>query len=166
MNMKSFRMLIIEPDVEVGELLKSNIQLEYGCTVDLATTLLEAQALAQRHSYDLISTEQHLPATSGPIKGNQFISELRASDNENSHTPILFFTVYSEEVFKGQLTEKEDIYVLDKTSTMDKYLSWVKILLYSQYKRKKNRPLKVTPEKSVTPEKEEQARVINFVREL
>lgn len=160
MNITKFRVLIVEADNEVGELLKNNIEAEFGCTVDLANSGFLALNLLEENQYDLISTEQYLPAPQGVIKGNQMISELRAKDHCNSDVPVLFFSVYSQEVFKGNLSNCENIFVLDKTSTMEKYLTWVKILLYSQHKKNGRKPL--VPE--VTQVKDHHLQVICFAK--
>ncbi len=136
MNKDIFKILIVEPDLEVGQLISSTLESEIAGDITLVQSSQQALSLCAQGSYDLIVTEQYLPNGSGPLTGSQLISYIRTHDKNNNAVPVLFFTVYTDEIFANSDLPKEDIYVLDKTSRMEKLITWTKILLYSQMKRK------------------------------
>ena len=137
-EMMKERILIIEPDEHIGTLLQKNLENEFHLHVDLCTSSDQALHLLNQKSYALISTEQYLPGQIGPQKGSRLVKELRLGQNKNRNIPILFFTTYAGEVFADHTLNKEDVFVLDKTSRVEKYLTWVKILLQSHKRRKEH----------------------------
>ena len=160
MKMDNFKILIVDSDKELSEILKSNLEDHFNCNVHLASTATEAIDLLNANSYDLISTEQYLPSHEKINKGNELIAQIKANNHLNSDIPVLFFTTYTEEVFGNHQLERDNTFVLNKTARLEKYLTWAKILLYSQFKKK----LKKKTQRIITDVHEEVRGAISLVR--
>lgn len=160
MKMDTFKILIVDSDIELSEILKSNLEDHFNCNVHLANTATEAVHLLKTNAYDLISTEQYLPSSEKINKGNEMIAQVKANNPLNSDIPVLFFTTYTEEIFANHQLERDNTFVLNKTARIEKYLTWAKILLYSQFKKK----LKKKTQRIITDVHEEVREAINLVR--
>jgi len=161
MKNEIYRILLVEPDPEVGEYLKQNLELEFNCLVDWVKTAQQALNKLSMAAYDLISTEQYRPSEDNITRGNDLVIELKSRPNFNRHIPILFFTIYTAEIFANPNLNQNNIFILDKTSRTEKYLTWVKILLFSQSKRKEREQ---ESEKIYIPSSELSDRIVCFPR--
>ena len=141
--------LLIEPDLELGELLVTVIEEQFNAIVTHVTSSHEAHDLVAYHKYDLIILEQVICGT----KGSKTINLLKNKNMLDTEIPILYFTVYSNEVIKESHCLK-NTFILDKTASMDKFLVWVKILLFSQ-----------TKEAKVKRRKERDEQALNCIRD-
>ena len=161
MNTEILKILVVEPDQEIAQLINTTLEAEVACEVTTVHTSQQAMSLCERENFDLVITEQYLPNGTGPTTGSELVSNIRNLCFLNSDIPVLFFTVYTDEIFALSTLPKEDIYVLDKTSRMEKLVTWAKILLYSQVKRKAKKVKELQKKEAL---QERPAAVLSFAR--
>jgi CheY-like chemotaxis protein len=67
------RILIVDDDADILELLRLEFEDDPGCTADTTTRVADALAMARQHPYDAIITDWRMPV----MNGTMFVSALR-----------------------------------------------------------------------------------------
>ncbi|MFA6362231.1 response regulator [Methanoregula sp.] len=67
------RILIVDDDVDILEILRLEFEDDPDCCADTATEVVRALALVQEHTYDVIITDWQMPVMNGTV----FVSTLR-----------------------------------------------------------------------------------------
>lgn len=69
---KKPRVLLIDDDLDMGEIVKNSLKFRYNCRVDIASDPFEAMNTMTENFYDLIILDWRLPA----LNGGQTLKEL------------------------------------------------------------------------------------------
>lgn len=85
------RVLFVDDEVEILNLLESEVESKFMCTVDTATNGLDAFLKCQQNSYDIIVTDHQMPI----MNGSAFIISLKTRPNLNAKTPVIMITAYA-----------------------------------------------------------------------
>lgn len=87
------KVLFVDDEIEMLNLLESEVEEKFMCHVDTATNGLDAFLLCQNTKYDVIVTDHQMPI----MNGSAFIISLKTRNNLNEKTPIVMITAFSTE---------------------------------------------------------------------
>jgi len=85
------RILIIDDEEDICEIMKLNLESTGEFTVDTSKTGEEGVEMAKMSSYDLVITDFYMPG----MDGGEVIDELRAVRPD---MPVLLFSIYHDDV--------------------------------------------------------------------
>ena len=94
------RILVIDDEPDIRDLIQEFLQDNYKCEIDLAQDGVNANFKTSHTFYDLIISDFKMPV----IDGGEFLEGLKKTDNPNSKTTFIFISGYLEDTqkLKGQ----------------------------------------------------------------
>lgn len=88
------RVLIVDPNTHIRELLRTILQTVGAGTIDLSSDGVDGFARYCRHEYDVVFTDSQME----PISGLDFVDQIRTSaKSPNPYVPIVMLSAYSDE---------------------------------------------------------------------
>lgn len=87
------KVLFVDDEIEMLNLLETEVEEKFMCHVDTATNGLDAFLLCQKTKYDVIVTDHQMPI----MNGSAFIISLKTRNNLNEKTPVVMITAFSTE---------------------------------------------------------------------
>ena len=92
--LENLRVLIVEPNSHIRDLLRTILQTVGTGTIDLSSDGEAGFARYCRHEYDVVFTDSELEPTSGL----DFVDQIRTSpESRNPYVPIVMLSAYSDE---------------------------------------------------------------------
>ena len=125
--MNDFRVLIIEDDQDISELIESSLNLKLGLNISTHVTTNAEQAfhLSYENQFDLIVTDYKLPG----LSGMELIEGLRDHPNYCS-TPVIFISGFFKELNTAPNCKKfENVVFVNKPFDVDRLVKNVKFFL-------------------------------------
>ena len=125
--MSEFKVLIIEDDRDISELIESSLKTNLGLNVSthVTTNAEEAFHISYEKQFDLIMTDYQLPG----LSGMDLISKLREHPYYTS-TPIIFISGFFKELNTATKCKRfENVVFVNKPFDVDRLVKNVKFFL-------------------------------------
>ncbi|WP_052590711.1 response regulator [Halobacteriovorax marinus] len=119
------KILIVDDEVEILDILEELITDKYMCEVDRASNGLDAFILCQESEYSFIVTDHKMPFMTGAA----LISGIRTRKNLNMKTPILMLTGFLTDELKGRV-DLEDVEFMSKPIQFKTFFELISSYVY------------------------------------
>lgn len=120
------KILIVDDEVEILDILEESLNEKYMCDVDRAANGLDAFILCQENTYDFIVTDHKMPFMTGAA----LVSGIRTRKNLNQRTPILMLTGF----LTSELKEKIGVPDVEFMSKPIKFKDFFEVISSYVYK--------------------------------
>ena len=117
---KPFKILIIDDEASIVELLNYMIERNPSMKATTTTDPADAMTFMDNEKFDLVLTDFHMPK----LNGGQLVRYTRLASLQNKDTPILFITSNPEKTEEFVKTF-ERIHILQKPVSVKKLSSYI-----------------------------------------
>lgn len=112
------KILIVDDQPEITDVIEELIQLNYEVEIDTAINVISALELVSKNIYNVICTDQNMPG----LNGTDFLREVRLSEGPNQSCPVVFITANPDDVKRELEAETKNVVVLNKVDEIAKVL--------------------------------------------
>jgi YesN/AraC family two-component response regulator len=94
------KILLVDDEPDILETLKELVEDQFDCSIDTASSGLDAFVLCGKSKYDLIITDHKMPL----MTGSAFIMATRTKENLNQKTPFIMLSGFIDDQMKSELS--------------------------------------------------------------
>lgn len=123
----SKKILVVDDEIEICELLKVNLTEQLNCEVDIAANGMEALNLTEKMTYDLVITDYKMPY----IDGAGLIEAIKLTENPYKDTPIFLISGHLSNPKEGPDIIR-DVLFFEKPIIMEKLIRYCNFALKSR----------------------------------